>query len=227
MTRSMSSSNRCSPGSRHARSEHPSGTNVPGTMSALPRLARMALGSNAPSVTHEGLLRIEDCLDADGRILLPPGVTLISLIDRNIANVGDSAAYRYIDYTGQTKAESSNSRGSNSASDSGHRSAFATIAYRGDRVAVLAPQGLDYVAGFFAAIKAGAIAVALFAPELQGHAERLEVALRDARPSVVLTTSAAAENVTHVPIRARQRKRAARRRRSTRSRTPPVRVRTH
>jgi hypothetical protein len=33
-------------------------------------------------VTHDGLLRIEDCLDADGRIDLPAGVTLISLIDR-------------------------------------------------------------------------------------------------------------------------------------------------
>ena len=46
-----------------------------------------------------GLLQIEDCLDADGGIVLPPGVTLISLIDRNIANVGDSVAYRYLDFT--------------------------------------------------------------------------------------------------------------------------------
>ena len=45
----------------------------------------------------DGLLQIEDCLDADGAIVLPPGVTLISLIDRNIANVGDSVAYRYLD----------------------------------------------------------------------------------------------------------------------------------
>ena len=28
-----------------------------------------------------------------------PGVTLISLIDRNIANVGDSVAYRYLDFS--------------------------------------------------------------------------------------------------------------------------------
>ena len=30
--------------------------------------------------------------------MLPPGTTLISLIDRNIASVGDSVAYRYLDY---------------------------------------------------------------------------------------------------------------------------------
>jgi acyl-CoA synthetase (AMP-forming)/AMP-acid ligase II len=62
-------------------------------------------------------------------------------------------------------------------------------------VAILAPQGIDYVVGFFAAIHAGAIAVPLFAPELPGHAERLEAVLSDADPSVVLTTSAAAESV--------------------------------
>ena len=30
---------------------------------------------------------------------MPPGTTLISLIERNIANVGASVAYRYLDYT--------------------------------------------------------------------------------------------------------------------------------
>ena len=56
-------------------------------------------GSNSDDVTA-GLLRIEDCLDADGGIALPPDVTLISLIQRNIANVGDDVAYRFLDFTG-------------------------------------------------------------------------------------------------------------------------------
>lgn len=47
-----------------------------------------------------GLVQIEDCLDADGGIVLPPGDTLISLIERNIANVGDAVAFRYLDYAG-------------------------------------------------------------------------------------------------------------------------------
>src|SRR6202011_2505254 len=45
-----------------------------------------------------GLLQIEDCLNVQGDIALPPGTTLISLIERNIANVGDAVAYRYLDY---------------------------------------------------------------------------------------------------------------------------------
>ena len=83
---------------------------------------------------------------------------------------------------------------------------LATCASPGDRVAILAPQGLDYVAGFFAAIKAGTIAVPLFAPELPGHAERLHTALADSGPTTVLTTSAARaavqrEGMTLVPLR--------------------------
>ena len=144
-----------------------------------------------------GLLRIEECLDADGGITLPPGVDLLSLIDRNIANVGDSVAYRYLDHT---------------ISEDGHAieltwsrlgERMRAIAARlqkltdpGQRVAILAPQGIDYVAAFFATIKAGNIAVPLFAPELPGHAERLDTALRDSSPTVVVTTAAAVAGVT-------------------------------
>ena len=64
----------------------------------------MSRGTGQDVVVGEGLLQIEDCLDADGGIVLPPGVTLISLIDRNIANVGDSVAYRYLDYTAARRA---------------------------------------------------------------------------------------------------------------------------
>ena len=145
----------------------------------------------------DGLLQIEDCLDADGGIVLPPGVTLISLIDRNIANVGDSVAYRYLDYT--RSADGAGRRTHLDATrDRGMRAIGARlqqVTSRGDRVAILAPQGLDYVAGFFAAIKAGTIAVPLFAPNCQGHAERLETALRDARPPPCCTTAAAADAV--------------------------------
>jgi acyl-CoA synthetase (AMP-forming)/AMP-acid ligase II len=36
-------------------------------------------------------------------------------------------------------------------------------------VGILAPQGVDYVVGLFAAISAGTIALPLFAPKLPGH----------------------------------------------------------
>jgi fatty-acyl-CoA synthase len=158
----------------------------------------MDYGSSVHSVRSapRGLLRIEDCLDADGDIVLPPGVTLVSLIERNIASVGDSVAYRYLDYTRSDEPAvvelTWRQLGVRLRAIGAH---LQRTAKRGDRVAILAPQGLDYVAGFFAALKAGTVAVPLFAPELPGHAERLDTALNDAQPEVVLTTAAAAEGV--------------------------------
>lgn len=150
----------------------------------------------ASAVPHDGLLRIEDCLDADGQVAVPAGVNLISLIDRNIANVGDAPAYRYLDFTGTTEARATELTWTQlGARLRAVAAKLQRVTKRGDRVAILAPQGLDYVVGFFGAIKAGAIAVPLFAPELQGHAQRLDTALRDSEPAVVVTTSAAAANV--------------------------------
>jgi fatty-acyl-CoA synthase len=158
----------------------------------------MDCGSSLHSVRSAppGLLRIEDCLDADGDIVLPHGVTLVSLIERNIVSVGDSVAYRYLDYTRSDEPAvvelTWRQLGVRLRAIGAH---LQRTAKRGDRVAILAPQGLDYVAGFFAALKAGTVAVPLFAPELPGHAERLDTALSDAQASVVLTTAAAAEGV--------------------------------
>ena len=155
----------------------------------------MNYGSRQDSVAPKGLLRIEDCLDADGDIVMPPGTTLISLIERNIANVGGSVAYRYLDYArseGHAVEVTWARFGVRLGAIGAHIQQFAGD---GDRVAILAPQGIDYVAGFYAAIKAGTIAVPLFAPELPGHAERLETALRDSESTVVLTTTSARDAV--------------------------------
>ena len=149
-----------------------------------PRLSVMDSGT--------GLLQIEDCLDAQGGVALPPGVTLISLIDRNIANVGDATAYRYLDHTGATDVHAEEVTWTQfGARLQAIGARVQQAAGRGERVAILAPQGIDYVAGFYAAVKAGTIAVPLFAPELPGHAERLDTALRDSEPTLVLTTAAA------------------------------------
>ncbi|HYO01210.1 MAG TPA: fatty acyl-AMP ligase [Mycobacterium sp.] len=156
----------------------------------------MPRGTQQEFVAPRGLLRIEDCLTPDGGVALPPGVTLPSLIDRNIAHVGDAVAYRYLDFTrsdaGQAVELTWAQLGVRMRAIGAHLQAASSL---GDRVAILAPQGIDYVAGFFASIKAGNIAVPLFAPELPGHAERLDTALRDSRPTVVLVTAATLDPV--------------------------------
>ena len=65
----------------------------------------------------------------------------------------------------------------------------------GDRAVILAPQGLDYVVAFLGALQAGQIAVPLAVPLGGVSDERVSSVLRDALPSVVLTTSSVAETV--------------------------------
>ena len=65
----------------------------------------------------------------------------------------------------------------------------------GDRVAILAPQGLEYIVGFLGALEAGFIAVPLPVPQFGAHDERASAALRDSSPVAMLTTSAVVNDV--------------------------------
>jgi acyl-CoA synthetase (AMP-forming)/AMP-acid ligase II len=70
------------------------------------------------------------------------------------------------------------------------------VAGPGERAAVLAGQSTGYVVAFLGALRAGLVAVPLFAPGLPGHAGRLAAALADCGPRVVLTTAGECEAVT-------------------------------
>jgi long-chain fatty acid adenylyltransferase FadD28 len=65
----------------------------------------------------------------------------------------------------------------------------------GDRAVILAPQGLDYIVAFLGALQAGQIAVPLSVPLGGVSDERVSSVLRDASPSVILTTSPVAGTV--------------------------------
>src|ERR1700761_590908 len=66
----------------------------------------------------------------------------------------------------------------------------------GDRVAIMAPEGLDYIAAFLGALQADYIPVPLPAPNFRIHDERICSVLRDCSPSVILTTSPIVDDVT-------------------------------
>jgi len=70
-----------------------------------------------------------------------------------------------------------------------------TVGAPGDRAAILAHQGLDYVVAFFAALEAGLVAVPLPVPQFGAHDERASAALQDCAPTVLLTTSAVVDDV--------------------------------
>ncbi|MGV0791096.1 fatty acyl-AMP ligase [Mycolicibacterium sp. XJ1819] len=139
---------------------------------------------------------IEDYLDSEGHIVVPDGATVTSYLQRNIAELGDAVAYRFLDYRGSGDAVPLELTWTGlGARLRAVGARLQQVTAPGDRVAILAPQGLDYIVGFFAAIAAGNIAVPLFAPELPGHAERLQAVIRDAEPTVVLTTTEGARAV--------------------------------
>jgi fatty acid CoA ligase FadD21 len=65
----------------------------------------------------------------------------------------------------------------------------------GDRAVILAPQCLDYIVAFLGSMQAGLIAVPLPLPHRGSSHERVGAVFADTTPSVVLTTSAVAEDV--------------------------------
>lgn len=65
----------------------------------------------------------------------------------------------------------------------------------GDRAVILAPQSLDYIVAFLGAMQAGLIAVPLPLPHRGSSHERVSAVVADTSPSVVLTTSAVAEDI--------------------------------
>jgi long-chain fatty acid adenylyltransferase FadD28 len=70
----------------------------------------------------------------------------------------------------------------------------------GDRAVILAPQGLDYVVAFLASLQAGVIGVPLPVPMFGVHDERVTAVLRDASPSIILTTSSVADQVAEYAV---------------------------
>jgi fatty acid CoA ligase FadD21 len=73
----------------------------------------------------------------------------------------------------------------------------------GDRAVILAPQSLDYIAAFLGSMQAGLIAVPLPLPHRGSSHDHMSAVFDDTSPSVVLTTSAVADDVADYLHRAR------------------------
>jgi acyl-CoA synthetase (AMP-forming)/AMP-acid ligase II len=65
----------------------------------------------------------------------------------------------------------------------------------GDRVVILAPQSMSYILGFLASFEANVIAVPLSTPTMGARDDRVAAVVKDARPTVLLTTTAIADAV--------------------------------
>lgn len=120
----------------------------------------------------------------------PSVTTLPALLAHRAQQQADDAAYTFIDY----ESDPAGIRETLTWAEFHERvqvvaEKLSTVGSPGDRAVVLAPQGLEYLVGFFGAIQAGFIAVPLSMPERRQHDERVTGAMKDSTPVAVLTTS--------------------------------------
>ncbi len=120
-----------------------------------------------------------------------------ALLKQRADQQSDSTAYTYIDYTLDPKGFAE----SLTWSEVYGRACVIAEELKlcgtpGDRVAILAPQGLEYVIAFLGALQAGFIAVPLSVPQYGIHDDRVSAVLRDSQPVAILTTSAVVGDVT-------------------------------
>jgi fatty acid CoA ligase FadD32 len=126
--------------------------------------------------------------------------TIVDLVARWAEEKPDQPAYTYVDYRADSRTTLTWAQ-----VDARARATAAAIrecAEPGDRVAILAPQGLDYLVALLGSCYARTIAVPLFPPDLPGHRARLDGALADSSPACALTTIATldATNTVDCPV---------------------------
>ncbi|MEM1372588.1 MAG: AMP-binding protein, partial [Pseudomonadota bacterium] len=117
-------------------------------------------------------------------------VTLGAMLVAQATKAPDRVAFTFLKYRRASKAERS------STTNAGLLARAIAIAARlqqisqpGDRVLILCPPGLSYIAAFFGCQLAGMVAVPAHPPRNAKHLGRLEAIVRDAGASAVLTVA--------------------------------------
>ncbi len=126
----------------------------------------------------------------------PAGPYLVDRARGWAASRPDSPAYTFVDYlddpAGRPRACTWSQLHARAVGLAGR---LAAVAAPSERVAVLAPPGIDYVVALLASWYARLIAVPLFPPDLPGHADRLTATYDDCAPRCVVTVPQAAASV--------------------------------
>jgi long-chain fatty acid adenylase/transferase FadD26 len=122
--------------------------------------------------------------------------SLTALLQERASRKPDAAAYTFIDYeTDPNGVSETVSWGQVYQRAQVVAEELLLCGSGGDRVAILAPPGLEYIVAFLGALQAGFVAVPLPVPQFGSHDERVHSAVRDCAPSVILTTFSAAAEV--------------------------------
>ncbi len=134
---------------------------------------------------------------------MTPQSTILSMLHGRASLRPDRAAFTFTDYAHDPAGVSEiltwsqlSCRTLNSARE---LSLHASV---GDRAVILAPQNLDYITAFLGSMQAGLIAVPLPLPHRGASHDRVNAVFDDTSPSIVLTTSAVADDVAEYLDRA-------------------------
>ncbi|GAA4404932.1 fatty-acid--AMP ligase [Tsukamurella soli] len=123
-------------------------------------------------------------------------VSIPEILERRARLEPNGAAYTFVDYdvdpAGYAETLTWSQMHQRATVVAGELRRVGTV---GDRVAIIAPQSMDYVVAFLGILEAGMVAVPLSVPLFGAHDERTSVVLRDCDPAALVTTSAAVDAV--------------------------------
>ena len=118
--------------------------------------------------------------------------TLLHLLARRARERADAPAYTFLDRGREVGELTWGDLHRRAAAVAGR---LAERGLAGERVVLLCPPGLDFVAAFFACLRAGAVAVPVVPPSRRRGWNRLTSVVADARPAAILATPSLAELV--------------------------------
>lgn len=114
--------------------------------------------------------------------------SLIDLLEFNARNYPDDLAYRFLEKSGAVEDNITYLELSEKVKVIAI--ALQKSACLGDRVLILSPPGIDYIASFFACLYAGVVPVPAYPPTPGSSVDRIRVIVEDAAAEVVLTNAA-------------------------------------
>src|SRR5688572_23933598 len=119
--------------------------------------------------------------------------TLVELLDHRVARQGDDVVFRFV--SGDGTEEDSFTYRALRARAQAIAAGLRAHADPGDRVVLLVPPGLDYVASFFGCLYAGTVAVPAYPPNPRRADPRVHRIIADSRARVALVHSSLASRL--------------------------------
>ncbi|AOY82446.1 fatty acyl-AMP ligase [Moorena producens JHB] len=132
------------------------------------------------------------CLDYSSNIISQFS-TLVDLLGTRAENQPDQIAYIFLE-NGETESAQLNYQDLNRQAQALGASLQSLVA-PGERVLLLYPPGLEFIAAFFGCLYAGVVAVPAYPPRRNQKMSRLEAIVADAQATVALTTTSVLGNI--------------------------------